>query len=220
MVSDTWNLWRVLTTIARLLKQDIMARDGKLVFRPDSGDPVKILCGDPESTDENIRRGVVEILWDEFGGTINSLGYKVLDPHVGVIYGDSITTERQEEICRQLANKGFASTNVVFGIGSYTYQYVTRDTHGFAMKATAARIGGVWNKMFKKPVTDDGQKTSHKGFIAVQRINDKLVAIDDLDYEEYLITPSLLEPIFRDGKLLKRTSLAEMRQRVREGMFD
>ena len=220
VVSDTWNLWRVLTVIARLLKQDIIARDGKLVFRPDSGDPVKILCGDETSDDENVRRGVVEILWDEFGGTVNSFGYGVLDPHVGVIYGDSITTERQEEICRQLDWKGFASTNVVLGIGSYTYQYVTRDTHGFAMKATAARIDDEWKVMFKKPITDDGGKFSARGFIAVQEIDGKLTLIDDLSHEEYLETPSLLETIWKDGKFVKRTNLAEIRQRVRAGLFN
>lgn len=80
-------------------------------------------------------KGVIELLWDIFGGTVNKQGYKVLNSHIGAIYGDSITLlERANEICRRLEAKGFASTNVVLGIGSFTYQYNTRDTFGFAMK--------------------------------------------------------------------------------------
>lgn len=76
-------------------------------------------------------KGVIELLWDTFGGTINSKGYKELDPHIGAIYGDSITLDRAEQICNRLEKKGFASTNIVYGIGSYTYTYNTRDTEGW-----------------------------------------------------------------------------------------
>lgn len=137
VVSDTWDLWNVITVILPTLKEEILARDGKIVIRPDSGDPVDIICGESvglKGTPQD--KGVIELLWDIFGGTINEQGYKVLDPHIGAIYGDSITLERAEEICKRLEAKGFASTNVVLGIGSFTYQYNTRDTFGFAMKAT------------------------------------------------------------------------------------
>jgi nicotinamide phosphoribosyltransferase len=129
MVSDTFDLWRMCTEYLPALKQEILSRDGKLVIRPDSGDPVDILCGaweenrlssgnyekTPKSGPEG--KGVIELLWDVFGGTINEQGYKVLDPHIGAIYGDSITIDRADEICRRLEAKGFASTNVVLGIG-------------------------------------------------------------------------------------------------------
>lgn len=120
IVSDTWDYWNVLTKTLPSLKDKIMARDGKLVVRPDSGDPVKIICGD-NSTPSDLpeHKGSIELLWEIFGGTINSKGYKQLDPHIGLIYGDSITIDRCKEICKQLKDKGFASTNVVFGIGSY-----------------------------------------------------------------------------------------------------
>ena len=123
VVSDTWDLWNVITNILPQLKEQILARDGKLVIRPDSGDPVDILCGHSYSIKEipsevsPVAKGVVELLWDIFGGTINEQGYKVLNPHIGAIYGDSITLERADNICRRLEAKGFASTNVVFGIG-------------------------------------------------------------------------------------------------------
>ncbi len=167
-VSDTWDLWAVLTEILPRLKQKIMARDGKLVIRPDSGDPVKIICGDPNSTDLYERLGVVSLLHMVFGGTVSErTGLITLDKHVGVIYGDSINLERAEAIIKGLAASGFASDNIVFGIGSFTYEYVTRDTHGLAMKATYAEIDGVGYNLFKKPVTDNGDKFSACGLLAV-----------------------------------------------------
>lgn len=142
VVSDTWDLWKVCTEFLPALKDQILAREGKLVIRPDSGDPVDILCGNGifMSCNHPQGYGVVELLWNTFGGTINEQGYKVLDPHIGAIYGDSINLERAEQICERLKAKGFASTNVVLGVGSYTYQYNTRDTFGFAMKATYGEI--------------------------------------------------------------------------------
>jgi nicotinamide phosphoribosyltransferase len=129
VVSDTWDLWKVCTEHLVTLREEIMARDGKLVIRPDSGNPVDILCGLNTSPvivfDAVIKRpsykGVIELLWDVFGGTVNEQGYKVLDPHIGAIYGDSITIDRADEICARLEAKGFASTNVVLG---YRFIYI------------------------------------------------------------------------------------------------
>lgn len=124
VVSDTWDLWKVCTEYVTILKEEILARDGKLVIRPDSGNPVHIICGySGKEGDEYVDpttpkgKGVIELLWDVFGGTINEQGYKVLDSHIGAIYGDSITIDRADEICRRLELKGFASTNIVLGIG-------------------------------------------------------------------------------------------------------
>lgn len=148
VVSDTWDLWKVLTEYLPALKDQILARDGKLVIRPDSGDPVDIICGTlfPGWDDPNMpwnfnaqkheplpsEKGVIELLWDVFGGTVNAQGYKVLDSHVGAIYGDSINLQRAFDICTRLKAKGFASTNIALGIGSYTYQMNTRDTFGLS----------------------------------------------------------------------------------------
>ncbi len=128
-VSDTWDLWKVCTEYLKTLKQEVLARDGKVVIRPDSGDPELIICGDPDGGSEAARKGVVECLWDVFGGTVTDKGFKVLDSHIGVIYGDSITLGRARAICEGLKAKGFAS-QVVLGIGSFTYQCNTRDTFG------------------------------------------------------------------------------------------
>jgi len=113
IVSDTWDLWKVLDEYLPTLKSEILARDGKVIIRPDSGDPVEIIVGGPSTP---FRKGVVELLWETFGGHVNELGFKVLDNHIGVIYGDSITLDRAERICAGLAAKGFASSNIVFGV--------------------------------------------------------------------------------------------------------
>jgi len=173
VVSDTWNLWEVCSTFISNLTELILSRDGKLVIRPDSGDPVLILCGNPDYVnpadpwEKHVQKGVIELLWDSFGGTVNEQGFKVLDPHIGAIYGDSITLQRGEEICRRLHDKKFASTNVVVCIGSYTYQYNTRDTFGMAMKATFGVVKGEPREIFKNPITDDGLKKSAKGLLKV-----------------------------------------------------
>lgn len=218
-VSDTWDLWKVVTEYIPALKEEILGRDGKLVVRPDSGVPEDIICGDvnaPEGSPE--RKGVIELLWETFGGTINSKGYKVLDPHIGCIYGDSITLERAEEICKRLKAKGFASSNIVFGVGSFTYQYNTRDTFGFALKATYVVVNGEERLIFKNPKTDNGVKKSQRGLVNV--INDGIgIAYADgfykADYdEEQKTNPTLLETVFKDGKLLRDESLAEIRARL------
>lgn len=218
IVSDTWDLWKVLSEIIEPLKDDILARDGgpesldKVVIRPDSGDPVKIICGDPDAPLESLAsKGVVEVLWDIFGGTTTDSGYKILDSHIGCIYGDAITTERCEEICRQLKLKGFASTNMVYGIGSYTYQYNTRDTLGFAMKSTLCVVNGDEKKIFKDPITDDGTKKSATGAVAVFADDSgKLFYKDELFLSE--AEDGLLELVFEDGVLLRDQSLAEIRE--------
>ena len=92
---------------------------------------------------EEETKGVISLLWETFVGTINGQGYKCLDGHIGSIYGDAITLDRLEQICLRLEEKGFASTNVVFGVGSYSLGYATRDNQGGAVKATYVVVNGV-----------------------------------------------------------------------------
>ncbi|NQY06030.1 MAG: nicotinate phosphoribosyltransferase [Flavobacteriaceae bacterium] len=211
VVSDTWDLWKVLTEYLPQLKEEILSRDGKLVIRPDSGDPVDIICGTVHDN-EVIRKGVIELLWDEFGGTINKQGYKVLNLKIGAIYGDSITIERAILICERLKKKGFASTNIVLGIGSFTYQYNTRDTFGFAMKATYVEVSGEGREIFKDPITDDGTKKSAKGLIKLIEENDEIKMIDQCTPSEE--KEGELQTVYKDGKLLVDLSLSEIRKRI------
>lgn len=209
-VCDSWDFWRLVTEYLPVLKPEITSRNGKLVIRPDSGDPVKIICGDFEAEDgSHEQKGLIECLWSTFGGITNGKGYRELDPHIGAIYGDSITIARQNEILERLAEKGFASNNIVFGVGSYTYAYVTRDTHGMAMKSTYAEINGTGFEIFKNPKTDSGIKKSAKGLLMVASTGGVYRLVDGVsaDQERH----GCLEEVFLNGKLVKRTTLLEIR---------
>lgn len=216
IVSDTWDFWKVMTEYLPTLKNEILARDGRVVIRPDSGDPVKIICGDRESPESMIteaqRKGAYELLWDTFGGKINDKGYKELNPKVGMIYGDSITLARQKQILEILEEKGFSASNLVLGIGSYTYEYVTRDTFGFAMKATWGQVNGVEKDIYKNPKTDSGFKKSAKGLLMVYSDNGVLKLKDQCTKEEE--NSGLLEVVFKDGKLVKDFILSEIRSNL------
>jgi nicotinamide phosphoribosyltransferase len=308
IVSDTWDLWKVITEYLPILKDEILKRGeykvvhanlslrkneilipylekddkiyyktttkdkeqdtlnnthicqdeinwqikskfieytpGKIVIRPDSGDPVDIICGTIEGFNEGETsedKGVIELLWDIFGGTTNNQGYKVLDPHIGAIYGDSITIDRAEEICARLQAKGFASTNIVLGVGSFTYQFNTRDTFGFAMKATYVEIKTgeceygsncpdgsdqlcelgyncrvpkvEGREIFKDPITDDGTKKSAKGLLHVGDFGDKgYILSDQVDWNSE--SSGALQVIFEDGKFYNQVTLTQIREKL------
>lgn len=245
VVSDTWSLPFVVTEILPKLKDEILARDGKLVIRPDSfwTNPEDCICGfdgyhpkmykmNSEELD-SIRDGLVESLYNIFGGTKNEKGYIELDPRIGCIYGDSISLDRAETISTRLREKGFATTNIVYGIGSFTYQHNTRDTFGFAVKATYGELTGigpdnsiVWQQareIYKDPITDDGTKKSAKGLLKVVEVVEHdslgkakkggLRLVDQVDWEGE--SQGVLEPVFVDGKLVREETLEDIRNRLR-----
>jgi nicotinamide phosphoribosyltransferase len=234
MVCDTFSTWEFINYLKDPeIKSLVLNRAGKLVVRPDSGDPVKIIAGwnkydmalgvhkDKHGHPRNAisveeEKGVVELLWDIFGGTINEQGYKVLDPHIGAIYGDSINLERQEQIYKQLAEKGFASTNIVLGVGSYTYQYTTRDTLGFAAKGCWFEANGKQYDIYKDPITDDGTKKSLKGLLKVvyNEFTKEYECLQQQTLEQE--QQGLLHTIFEDGKLYNQTTLTKIRQTISE----
>lgn len=214
VVSDGYDFWDVIGRVIPSLKDKIMSRDGKLVIRPDSGDPVLIVCGDPEGNTELERKGAIEALWDIFGGTTTEKGYKLLDSHIGLIYGDAITLNRAKEITERLKSKGFASVNVVFGIGSYTYQYNTRDTFGFALKSTLCVINGEEKQIFKDPKTDNGIKKSQKGRVVVLKDSDSFKGMDGLSLKDN-IKGDLLTEVFRDGNLIVDENFNDIRERLK-----
>ncbi|RBA33895.1 MULTISPECIES: nicotinate phosphoribosyltransferase [Acinetobacter] len=219
IVSDTWDFWRVITEFSVELKAEILKRKpnalglAKVVFRPDSGDPVKIICGDPDAErDSPAYKGAVQCLWEIFGGTETAQGYKVLNERVGLIYGDSITLERAQNILKGLEAKGFASNNLVFGIGSYTYNYLTRDTFGFAVKATWGQVNGVGRELFKDPMTDSGVKKSAKGLLRVEQTNNGFELFDQQSFEQENM--GALQTVFENGQLLRECSLDQIRERL------
>lgn len=269
-VADTYDYWAVLTQILTLdsVKAEIMARDGRLVIRPDSGDPETIICGMKPvvgedgkavefetfeeveqaafedmydlceadcvkvdgvfyavvqeeygpSIDQDVTypyevvAGSVRTLYKTFGGTINATGFKELDSHIGLIYGDSITLARAQAITDRLEAMGFASTNVVFGIGSYTYQCNTRDTFGTAMKATATAVEGELFEIYKDPATGDKLKQSARGFLRVDLVDGEYVLRDQVSAEEE--QGGELKVRFRDGAWSNLTNIAKVRTRL------
>jgi nicotinamide phosphoribosyltransferase len=224
VVSDTWDFWHVLTVTLPALKDEIMARNGKLVIRPDSGDPADIVCGKYEAELIPLTarypgvipedKGAIELLWDTFGGTVNDKGFKELDSHIGLIYGDSITKARLIDINSRLARKGFASTNWVAGVGSYTYQMVTRDTFGSAVKATEVEINGVRHNIFKDPKTDSGLKKSATGRLAVlSKMSGELYLVEKATPEQE--ANSHLKTVWEDGKFVRYQSFAEVRETLK-----
>ncbi len=213
IVSDTWDFWKVITEYIVILKEDILHRKGKVVIRPDSGDPFKIVVGDLDAADESPEyKGTVECLWDIFGGTTTKQGYKILDPHIGLIYGDSISLDVADRILDGLAQKGFCSSNIIFGIGSTSYQYVTRDTFGFAFKATSSKVNGRRLDIFKDPKTDSGTKKSAKGLLRVEFENGHYVLHHQ--QTESQEKQGELKTIFEDGKLIYEVTLADIRKRI------
>lgn len=214
IVSDTYDLWKVVGEVLPKLKKEIMNRDGKIVIRPDSGVPELIICGDPNGATELERKGLVEALWDIFGGTINDKGYRELDSHIGSLYGDSINQTNATAICEMLKANGFATSNVIFGMGSFLYQYNTRDTFGFAMKATYAEINGEPKLLFKDPKTDDGTKRSQRGKVRVFKEDGIIKYVDGLTNNSDESEENLLVPVFENGKLLINQSLSGIREKL------
>lgn len=237
LVSDTWDLWRVIVDYCRQLKEEILARDGKLVIRPDSGDPVEIICGcgfqegdkfykyvrtaqipgeEKVEIKEVEHKGVIQLLYEVFGGDKSATGYIRLNPKIGAIYGDSITFMRAYEIFKRLADKGYASTNIVLGVGSYSLQYVTRDVHGFAQKATYVEVNGKGIEIFKDPATDTGKtKKSARGLIMVYKdANGEYQIKDQCTWEEVRSERNELKTIFKDGKFFNQTTLTKIRSLV------
>ena len=219
IVSDTWDLWKVLTDYIPRLKDTILARDGKVVIRPDSGDPVKIICGDDSSVSSAItpkQQGTLRLLAN-FLGVHGGPGLPLIN-NAGAIYGDSITLERADQILtRTIDELHLSPYNMVFGIGSFTYEYVTRDTYGHAMKATAVRRGNEVIPIFKKPVTDDGSKTSLKGIPAVYHDNEGTYVVQDMKSPIDLDHCAYRKVFSGDkGNLLIDQTFDEIRKRTRQ----
>jgi len=223
MVSDSYDYWNLVNNILPQCKEEILNHDGIFMVRGDSGDPVEVVTK------------TVFKLWDIFGGTVNSKGYKVLNPHVKAIYGDSITLARAWQIYTILKENGFAACNVSLGVGSFSMQCFesfdaagnsilspfTRDTLNFAIKATYCETrDGLCVPIFKNP-KEMAFKKSNKGCIAVYRDDDgNLFAQDQRTFAEVSDDrDNQLIPVFRDGKMLMEYSLSSIRNRLHGGKF-
>lgn len=199
-VADSYDYYDFISNKLKKVKENILAYNGTVVIRPDSGDPIKIICGDKNAPTNSVEyKGTYEILWEIFGGTTNNKGYKVLNKHIGIICGDSVTIQIQREMLLTLKGQGFAPI-IAFGIGSTTYQRVNRDTHSFAFKATAY-IGEDGNivPMMKSPKTDQSKK-SLSGLLYVYTENNEIKLNQNVTLTEYNSNENLLKTVFLNGK--------------------
>jgi nicotinamide phosphoribosyltransferase len=225
-VLDSYDYWNIIDNVLPQLKEEIMAHNGCMLMRGDSGDCVEVVTK------------TVFKLWEHFGGTVNSKGYKVLDPHVKAIYGDSITVQRCEEIYRILEENGFACSNVALGVGSFSFQCIeedgelkpfTRDTFSSCIKATYCEINDAPMPIFKNP-KDGGFKKSQRGCCVVfehdscevlpGQYSAELGYVDGYTWDEACVDPrNLLETVFKDGEIIKEYTLQDIRNRLHGGAF-
>lgn len=215
IVADSFDYFRLLTEYLPKLKDKIEAREGKVVIRPDSGHPNLIVNGDPNSSDIKEQKGSLDLLGEVFGCTLNKKGYKVLNPKIGLIYGDGCNLKMQTEILDTMKLTDWASSNIVFGTGSFAYQYVTRDTHGFAMKATYAELEvegahgkGTYSKnIFKDPATDKNKlKKSHKGLL---HLSEEDILAQEVSWPT--AHTGRLQDVFVDGVLVRDYEFEDVR---------
>ena len=156
--------------------------------------------------------GAYYMLGKTFGWNTTEKGFRYPSTKVGLLYGDSITLERQKQIYMRLEGANMAACNLVLGVGSFTYQFKSRDSLGFAVKATACKINGQLVEIFKQPKTDDGTKNSLKGLIKVVKDANGYKALDQQTEEEE--KQGCLETVFIDGTLVKDYTLQEIRDRI------
>lgn len=182
VVSDSYDIYNAVQNIwGGQLRDKVLAREGTLVVRPDSGDPLDMVLF------------CLRALGEEFGVEINSKGYKVLNPKVRVIQGDGIGPKDIENILMAMAKEGWAADNVAFGMGAGLLQHVNRDTYRFAMKASAVAVNGIWSPVFKDPITDKG-KASKKGYQLVYNM-DRGIIVDSTPYPVTDVA-NLLKPVY------------------------
>ena len=214
MVSDTYDYWNMIDNILPACKEEIMQHNGKLLVRPDSGDIVEIAVK------------TIEKLWNVFGGTVNSKGYKVLDPHIGIIYGDGCTLNNVKQVWEELKKKGFAANNIVFGVGAFCFSaviepdghmvVVTRDMFGIAMKATYGIVNGEPIMIYKDPKTDTSHlKKSHKGCCCIYYDDNGELQCED-GYDS-IFGNGTLRTVFVDGEACNKETFEDIRERLNGG---
>lgn len=216
-VADTYDYWDIVKNVLPEIKEEILAHEGKILIRPDSGDQY-----------ENVIQ-TVQSLWETFGGTENKKGYKVLNPHVGMILGDGCTLKQVEKIWKKLEEMKFAATNCLFGVGAFCFHAFfegdkmivsTRDTFGFAQKTTYIQLmDGRELEVVKDPKTDTAKlKKSHKGLVFVEKVGNDYVATDGLTEHDYdklaAVHKDEMQVVFVNGVYFNRQNLMDIRTRL------
>ncbi|MEC7118935.1 MAG: nicotinate phosphoribosyltransferase [Pseudomonadota bacterium] len=199
VVSDSYDLWHAIDALwGDVLRDDIRQMGGTLLIRPDSGDPVKVV------------REALQRLAVRFGTHLNQKGYKVLPDCVRLIQGDGINPVSLQHILDAVLAAGFSVDNLAFGMGGGLLQQVDRDTLGWAMKASSANVAGEWRDVYKDPITSRS-KRSKRGRLALVEGEHGLETIRESALQG---RPNLMQPIFRNGELLRQETLSQIRARV------
>lgn len=203
VVADSYDIYRFVDALGGLFKQRILARDGKFVVRPDS-----VTAQHP--TPDALVVELLNRLWMTFGGTTNSKGFRVLDPHVGLLWGDGIGPEGIEEILNLMIACGFSAENIVFGMGGGLLQKINRDTQRFAFKASAQHRNGVWVGVAKQPL--DATKASKAGRLKLIQHGVLQTVREDSGAGQQ--AKDVLRTVFENGEIVERDDLATIRQRA------
>ncbi len=199
-VSDSYDIFHAVEHLwLGELRDMVEGSGGKLVIRPDSGDPIAVLLR------------ILEIFDQTLGLEKNRKGYKVLPSYFGLLQGDGITGDTIPEILEALMSRGYSASVIAFGMGGGLLQQVNRDTQKFAFKCAAARIGGDWVDVSKDPITDTG-KRSKKGHQALVPGEGGLVTVRGPRPDDRLV------PVFENGRVLKSLTLDEVRANAMQGI--
>jgi nicotinamide phosphoribosyltransferase len=200
VVSDSYNVYNASEKIwGELLRDQVLAREGTLVVRPDSGIPR-----------ETVLR-VLQILGDKFGYEMNAKGYRVLNPKVRVIQGDGVNFWTIQDMLMAMNRAGWSADNISFGMGGALLQQLNRDTQKFAFKTSNVTVYGKDRTVFKDPV-EGHEKMSKRGRLALHFSSGvwstHRVVQGEVDADDRL------EPVFRDGEVLKTQTVAQIRERA------
>lgn len=199
VVSDSYDIFNCCANIwGGVLRDQVLARDGVLVVRPDSGDPPTVVVK------------VLEILGEKFGTSVNARGFKVLHPKVRVIQGDGIDYTMLGKILQAMTAAGWSTDNITFGSGGGLLQKLNRDTQRFAFKCSSVTVQGRQRDVFKQPATDPTKK-SKAGRLKLVLEKDGYRTVPATDPR-----PDLLRPVFRDGRLLVDDPFEAVRARARQ----
>ncbi len=202
-VSDSYDVFNACEKLwGELLKPDILHRNGTLVIRPDSGDPVPVLTK------------VFEILGQKFGYQTNSKGYRVLPPCVRVIQGDGVNMFTIQNMLYQLSKfHGWSADNIAFGMGGALLQQLNRDTQKFAFKCSAAQINGEWQPVYNDPVTDPGKNSKHGRLALVEPEPGEFRTMENVRNAEF-DNEDRLNLVFENGNVFVTYELDSIRERA------
>ena len=224
-VADSEDYFRLISEDLAALKDEIEARQPdslglcKVVVRPDSSpkSPLEVIVGDPEGEDELQRKGTLQILWENFGGTVNDKGLRVLNPKIGVIYGEAIDGEMQERIYEQMVAKGWCVSNVLMGVGSYGFlRGASRDSYSIAIKGTHSIVDGLPVSMQKNPKTAMNSKKSACGLLRVEKENGEYVLYENQTPDQF--ETGELKLSFRDGQFVNFQVWKDIKERAVSGI--